>query len=157
MILDIFNLFHSFILNMHFIVNYDLFYEILFVDKQNISMYRYNMKKDVRKYLGLKVRAMREAANMTQEELATICDVSWRTISNLERGTVVPDLFMIYRIAQNFDVKIDELLDHQVINQKSLSRIEKENIIIEKIKRIDDNVLDYIDEQLCLLLKHFNH
>lgn len=157
MILDIFNLFHSSILNMHFIVNYDLFYEILFVDKQNISMYRYNMKKDVRKYLGLKVRAMREAANMTQEELATICDVSWRTISNLERGTVVPDLFMIYRIAQNFDVKIDELLDHQIINQKSLSRIEKENIIIEKIKRIDDNVLDYIDEQLCLLLKHFNH
>ena len=157
MILDIFNSFHSFILNMHFIVNYDLFYEILFVDKQNISMYRYNMKKDVRKYLGLKVRAMREAANMTQEELATICDVSWRTISNLERGTVVPDLFMIYRIAQNFDVKIDELLDHQIINQKSLSRIEKENIIIEKIKRIDDNVLDYIDEQLCLLLKHFNH
>ena len=157
MILDIFNSFHSFILNMHFIVNYDLFYEILFVDKQNISMYRYNMKKDVRKYLGLKVRAMREAANMTQEELAAICDVSWRTISNLERGTVVPDLFMIYRIAQNFDVKIDELLDHQIINQKSLSRIEKENIIIEKIKRIDDNILDYIDEQLCLLLKHFNH
>ena len=105
----------------------------------------------------VEVRAMREAANMTQEELATICDVSWRTISNLERGTVVPDLFMIYRIAQNFDVKIDELLDHQIINQKSLSRIEKENIIIEKIKRIDDNVLDYIDEQLCLLLKHFNH
>ena len=157
MILDIFNSFHSFILNMYFIVNYDLFYEILFVDKQNISMYRYNMKKDVRKYLGLKVRAMREAANMTQEELATICDVSWRTISNLERGTVVPDLFMIYRIAQNFDVKIDELLDHQIINQKSLSRIEKENKIIEKIKRIDDNILDYIDEQLCLLLKHFNH
>ena len=157
MILDIFNLFHSFILNMHFIVNYDLFYEILFVDKQNISMYRYNMKKDVRKYLGLKVRAMREAANMTQEELATICDVSWRTISNLERGTVVPDLFMIYRIAQNFDVKIDELLDHQVINQKSLSRLEKENIIIERVKQLDDNVLDYIDEQLCLLLKHFNH
>ena len=64
---------------------------------------------------------------------------------------------MIYRIAQNFDVKIDELLDHQVNNQKSLSRLEKENIIIEKIKQLDDNVLDYIDEQLCLLLKHFNH
>ena len=142
---------------MHFIVNYDLFYEILFVDKQCISRYKYNMKSDVRKYLGLKVRAIREAANMTQEELAAICDVSWRTISNLERGTVVPDLFMIYRIAQYFDVRIDELLDHQITNQKSLSRLEKENIIIEKIKQLDDNVLDYVDEQLCLLLKHFNH
>ncbi|MBQ8671410.1 MAG: helix-turn-helix transcriptional regulator [Alphaproteobacteria bacterium] len=115
------------------------------------------MKNDVRKYLGLKVRAMREAANMTQEELASVCDVSWRTISNLERGTVVPDLFMIYRIAQNFDVRIDELLDYQIINKKSLSRLKKENKVIEKIKHIDDNLLDYIDEQLCLLLKHFNH
>ena len=107
--------------------------------------------------MGIKVRAMREAAKMTQEELAVICDVSWRTISNLERGTVVPDLLMIYRIAQNFNVRIDELLDHQIINQKSLSRLEKENMVIEKIKQTDDNVLDYIDEQLCLLLKHFNH
>lgn len=142
---------------MYFVVNFDLFYEISFVDKQYISRYKHNMKNDVRKYLGLKVRAMRETANMTQEELAAICDVSWRTISNLERGTVVPDLFMIYRIAQNFDVRIDELFDHQISNQKSLSRLEKENIVIEKIKQIDDNVLDYIDEQLCLLLKHFNH
>ena len=126
------------------------------MDKQYVSRYKYNMKNDVRKFLGLKVRAMREAANMTQEELAAICDVSWRTISNLERGTVVPDLFMVYRIAQRFDVRIDELLDHQLTNPKSLSRLEKENIIIEKIKQTDDNLLDYIDEQLCLLLKHFN-
>ena len=142
---------------MYFIVIYNLFYEISFMDKQCISRYKYNMKNDARKYLGLKVRAMREVANMTQEELASICDVSWRTISNLERGTVVPDLFMIYRIAQKFDVQMDELLDHQVNNQKSLSRLKKEYILIEKIKRIDDNVLDYVDEQLCLLLKHFNH
>lgn len=142
---------------MNYVVVFYLFYEISFVDKQCISRYKHNMKNDVRKYLGLKVRAMREAANMTQEELAAICDVSWRTISNLERGTVVPDLFMVYRIAQRFDVRIDELLDHQIVNQKSLSRLEKENIIIEKIKQTDDNVLDYIDEQLCLLLKHFNH
>lgn len=127
------------------------------MDKQYISRYNDNMKNDVRKYLGLKVRAMRESANMTQEELAVICDVSWRTISNLERGTVVPDLFMIYRIAQKFNVRIDELLDHQINNQKSLSRLKKENMIIEKIKQLDDNVLDYVDEQLCLLLKHFNH
>ena len=142
---------------MYFVVICELFYEILFVDKQYISRYKYNMKNDVRKYLGIKVRAMRESANMTQEELAAVCDVSWRTISNLERGTVVPDLFMIYRIAQNFDVKIDDLLGHQVTQRKSFSRLEKENIVIEKIKKIDDNVLDYVDEQLCLLLKHFNH
>ena len=112
--------------------------------------------KDVKKYLGLKVRAIREAAGMTQEELAATCDVSWRTISNLERGTVVPDLVMIYKISQEFNISIDEMLDNKIADNKSLSRLEKENQIIEKIRHIDDNLLDYIDEQLRLLLKHFH-
>ena len=115
------------------------------------------MKENVRKYLGLKVRALRESAGMTQEELAAVCDVSWRTISNLERGTVVPDLGMIYTIAQKFDISIDEMLHHQCVARKSQSRIEKENQIIEHIRKADDNLLDYIDEQLRLLLKHFHH
>ena len=72
------------------------------------------MKEDVKKYLGLKVRAIREAAGMTQEELAATCDVSWRTISNLERGTVVPDLVMIYKISQEFNISIDEMLDKPI-------------------------------------------
>ena len=118
---------------MHFVVVWITLYETLFVDKQSISRYKHNMKEDVKKYLGLKVRAIREAAGMTQEELAATCDVSWRTISNLERGT-----------------------DNKIADNKSLSRLEKENQIIEKIRKIDDNLLDYIDEQLRLLLKHFH-
>ncbi len=78
---------------MYFVVILHAFYETLFVDKQSVSGYVHNMKEDIKKYLGLKVRAVREASGMTQEELAAACEVSWRTISNLERGTVVPDLF----------------------------------------------------------------
>ncbi len=115
------------------------------------------MKEDAKKYLGLKVRAIREAAGMTQEELAATCDVSWRTISNLERGTVVPDLLMIYKISQEFNVSMDDMLNNKAVNNKSLSRLEKENQVMEKIRKTDDNLLDYIDEQLRLLLKHFNH
>ena len=128
---------------------------MLFMDKQSISRYEYNMKENVRKYLGLKVRALRETHGMTQEELAAICDVSWRTISNLERGTGVPDLSMIYHISQKFNISIDEMLDNKTVSMKSASRIEKENEIIEKIRKTDDRLLDYIDEQLQLLLKHF--
>ena len=141
---------------MHFVVVWITLYETLFVDKQSISRYKHNIKEDVKKYLGLKVRAIREAAGMTQEELAATCDVSWRTISNLERGTVVPDLVMIYKISQEFNISIDEMLDNKIADNKSLSRLEKENQIIEKIRKIDDNLLDYIDEQLRLLLKHFH-
>ena len=130
---------------MHFVVVWITLYETLFVDKQSISRYKHNMKEDVKKYLGLKVRAIREAAGMTQEELAATCDV-----------TVVPDLVMIYKISQEFNISIDEMLDNKIADNKSLSRLEKENQIIEKIRKIDDNLLDYIDEQLRLLLKHFH-
>lgn len=59
------------------------------------------MENDLNKYLGLRVRSLRENAQMTQEELANVCDVSWRTISNLERGCVTPDLVMICKISKN--------------------------------------------------------
>lgn len=142
---------------MYFVVISSTFYETLFVDKQSVSGYIHNMKEDIKKYLGLKVRAVREASGMTQEELAAACEVSWRTISNLERGTVVPDLFMVYKISQVFNLSIDEMLGGRLPPNKSLSRLEKENLVIEKIRKTDDNLLDYIDEQLKLLLKHFKN
>ena len=142
---------------MYFIAIFYTFYETLFVDKQSVSGYIHNMKEDIKKYLGLKVRAVREASGMTQEELAAACEVSWRTISNLERGTVVPDLFMVYKISQVFNLSIDEMLGGRLPPNKSLSRLEKENLVIEKIRKTDDNLLDYIDEQLKLLLKHFKN
>lgn len=113
------------------------------------------MKDDIKKYLGLKVKALRENANLTQEDLAIFCDVSWRTISNLERGLVVPDLLMMCKISQCFGIGLDEMLDIKIQNNKSLSRLEKENLIIEKIKNTNDNILDYVADQLNLILKHF--
>ncbi len=113
------------------------------------------MKEDIKKSLGIKVRSLRENAGMTQEELASVCDVSWRTISNLERGLVVPDLLMVYKIARRYHVSIDEMMGLNFSDRKSVRRLETENIIIEKIKMMDDRLLDYAADQLNLLLKHF--
>ena len=56
------------------------------------------MKKKKKKTLSLKVKSLRESQHITQEDLADKCEVSWRTISNLERGLVVPDLSMLVKI-----------------------------------------------------------
>lgn len=112
------------------------------------------MKENIKKYLGLKVRSLRENAGLTQEDLAVFCDVSWRTISNLERGQVVPDLLMICKIAERFDIGLDEMLDIQVQNRKTLSRIAEENMLIERIKATDDKLLDFIVDQIEVTIKH---
>ena len=113
------------------------------------------MENDLNKYLGLRVRSLRENAQMTQEELANVCDVSWRTISNLERGCVTPDLVMSCKISKKFNVGLDDLLNIEVQRRKSMSRIATENLLIERIKTIDDPTLDFVVEQLNVVFKYF--
>lgn len=114
------------------------------------------MKRDLKKSLALKVKALRESASLTQEELADKCDVSWRTISNLERGLVVPDLCMLIKIAEIFQVKLDDMVNLNVATNKSWSRLEREQFLIEKIRHANDNIVNYLLDQLILLLKYFN-
>lgn len=113
------------------------------------------MKENIKKHLGLKVKVLRENSHLTQEELSVICDVSWRTISNLERGLVMPDLLMVIKISQHFEVSLDELLNMKSITPKSTSRLETELLIIEKIQSLDDSLLSYVKDQINLVLKHF--
>lgn len=127
------------------------------MDKQSVSGYKNFMKENIKKNLGLKVKALRENANLTQEDLAAFCDVSWRTISNLERCLVVPDLYMLYKISKRFKVSIDEMLDNEIDEHKSIFRLEKENLVIEKIKSTDDELLSYISEHLDQVERHFRH
>lgn len=114
------------------------------------------MKDKIKKSLALKVKALRESVHITQEELADLCDVSWRTVSNLERGLVVPDLCMLCKMSKIFKVSIDEMLSLEIDESKSRLRLEREQFIIEKVKHANDKMLEYLLDQLILLFKYFN-
>lgn len=107
-------------------------------------------------YIGLKVRTLRKNAHLTQEELATACDVSWRTISNLERGVVMPTVPLIYSLAKYFDITVDELLSIQITKNKSMKRSRAEIQLIEVIYKLDDTFLAHIEEYIELLKKNFS-
>lgn len=114
------------------------------------------MKNLIKIKLALKVKALREVASLTQEELADQCGVSWRTISNLERGLVVPDLCMLYKMSQIFNVSIDEMLESKINSHKSRSRLDREQFVIEKIKTSDDKVLGFITDQIMLISNYIS-
>ena len=98
---------------------------------------------------------VKTSKEISQEQLAEAVGVSWRTISNLETGKVIPKLLMIYDLAQYFDINIDELLDIRITKNKSITRIKKENQIIETIYQLDDRLLVHIEEYIQLLKKDF--
>lgn len=56
-----------------------------------------------------RVKELRTAAKITQQQLADLVHVSSRTIISIEKEQYSPSLMLAYRIAQVFDVTVEEL------------------------------------------------
>ena len=87
--------------------------------------------------LGKKIKLYREKKNMTQNEIANILGVRPATISKYENGDLEPNIESLKKIADLFEISVDELL-----------REEEDTFDISKI-----NVLDILREQKDTRLK----
>ena len=56
-----------------------------------------------------KVKELRMAAKMTQQQLADMVHVSSRTIISIEKEQYSPSLMLAYRIAEIFGVSVEDL------------------------------------------------
>lgn len=56
-----------------------------------------------------RVKELRTAAGMTQQQLADRVHVSSRTIISLEKELYNPSLLLVYRIAELFGVTVEDL------------------------------------------------
>lgn len=86
--------------------------------------------------LGEKLKLYREKHNMTQKEIAEILGVEPGTVSKYELGMIEPNIESIKKLAEIFNVTIDELLK------------DEEKFDITKV-----NVLDVLREQKEMELK----
>ena len=59
--------------------------------------------------LGDKIKLYRENKEMTQNDLADILEVSAGTVSKYESGSLEPSIESIKRLAELFEISIDEL------------------------------------------------
>lgn len=87
--------------------------------------------------LGDKIKLYREDKKMTQNEIANILDLSTATVSKYESGALEPNIESLKRLAELFEISIDELLND-----------EEDKFDISKI-----NVLDILREQKEMKLK----
>lgn len=68
-------------------------------------------EKDVRMRLGRRLRELRQARNLSQEELAFRAGLHRTYVSSVERGERNVALLNIEKLAIAFDVRIHELLE----------------------------------------------
>jgi DNA-binding XRE family transcriptional regulator len=67
--------------------------------------------KQILRLIGQNVREARLKANMTQECLAELAGVHWKTISNIERGNYPIALTIFARLSQFLEISPNRLLD----------------------------------------------
>ena len=109
--------------------------------------------------LNEKIKALRKANNLTQEELADKLCVSRQAITKWESGLGIPDISNIEAIAKLFGISIDELISNDVkINKDNISRTEfdvfSENdfeLDVGTVKNLD---LSLIDEEKVIIELH---
>lgn len=73
-----------------------------------------------------KVKELRKAAKMTQQQLADLVHVSSRTIISIEKEQYNPSLMLAYRIAEVFGVSVEELCCLK--ENKELENLQYENL-----------------------------
>ncbi|GAA0293178.1 putative transcriptional regulator [Gracilibacillus halotolerans] len=71
------------------------------------------MKKDFGDSISNKVYEYRVLARMTQKELADKVGVSKQTIFVMEKGNYVPTLLLAFRIADFFEVDVNDIFTYE--------------------------------------------
>ena len=69
------------------------------------------MGMNLKQRLGLRVKASRERAGLTQEQLATQIGRTPESVSNLERGQTLPSLTTLELIGRCLDTPLRDFLD----------------------------------------------
>jgi len=102
-------------------------------------------KEELRKIIGKRIAQHREEHRFSQSDLAMFLGCSLNTIYNYESGRVMPDIDVLYKLSNAFNVSIDDLTG---INSLGLSLDIKEMSISKQIfKRyvIDGEYFDISD------------
>ncbi|MGX7145240.1 helix-turn-helix transcriptional regulator [Facklamia languida] len=56
-----------------------------------------------------RLEEIRKQQNMTQEELASVLEVSRQTIGSLEKGKYNPSILLAFKIARYFNLRIEDI------------------------------------------------
>lgn len=67
------------------------------------------MKEHTDNIIGRNIRSLRREREIKQNTLAMELHIGRQSISAYERGVTLPDIYLLIRIADYFDVSLDEL------------------------------------------------
>lgn len=112
------------------------------------------MVNSLKAQIGAAVRAARERAGLTQEELAGRIGRHADSVSLIERGRTQPTIEMLVALADAVGLHVGELIpsEHEP-ETKSARRLQMEAEIAELLRAVPDSRLEYVRDHLRLLAR----
>ena len=105
--------------------------------------------------IGAKIRQLRTARHLTQEEVAAHLGISFQAISKWERNEGYPDITILPALAAYFDTSVDDLLGIRQEDYELVNRVWNENNIAgrhgENITLMRQALKDYPNDALLLV------
>lgn len=92
------------------------------------------------KLFGKRVRTLRKAREMTQEQLAAVADSGAKYISELERGEANVTITLVSKLAEGLGVSISELFENA--HEADIQELRKE--INRMVSEADDEKIQFI-------------
>ncbi len=84
--------------------------------------------------ISTKVKLLRREQGISQKELATKCKLSHSAISTLERGSRLPTLETVIKVASYFSISIDDLVSYSGENKIDYNKLHE--------KTVNENLID---------------
>lgn len=84
--------------------------------------YKVNMKENTENIIGENIRNLRMQKEIKQNTLALELNIGRQSVSAYERGVTLPDIYLLIRIADYFDVTLDELTGRRKLRPHKFSR-----------------------------------
>ena len=85
--------------------------------------------------VGKRLAEIRKSNKIKQIELAEMLNVSQQVISNIERGVTTPDIEQLKKIADIYNISLDQLVGREFFGDGTVGVEQK---IISYIKQMDD-------------------
>lgn len=100
--------------------------------------------------LGNKIQKLRKENNLTQEELASKIDVTRQTISKWELNESTPDIIYSKKLAETFNISLDELLEIS-LEEQLMKKIDN-NSNISKLILVSLIIIGILTAGLLIIL-----
>ena len=108
------------------------------------------MASDLKSVLGAKVRAARESAGLSQEQLAERINRTPETISNVERGKTMPAIETLQALCSALGLRLPELFTDEELG-RDVDRVAREQRLTLMLRALPESDLDVAEKTIQAL------